>query len=173
MKQLYAKEYAEFFTATCLEWKPVIVRDHLKDIIIESLRFLCRDRRVWVNAMVIMDNHIHLVWQMIGSNKRAQVQRDFLKFTSQQIIKELRNSKSELLTEIMVGATDRKYQVWERNSLSIPLWTTDVFWQKINYIHNNPVKAGYCDYPEQYKYSSAEFYLTGKSRWDFLTHFED
>jgi len=170
---LYAKEYAEFTTATCLEWKPIIHQDRFKDIIMESLRFLCTENRVWLNAFVIMHNHIHLVWQMIGEHRRNDVQRDFLKYTGQQILKHLRNEHSPLLTELKVNAKDRTYQVWERNTLSIALWSTNVFWQKIEYIHNNPVRAGYCKYPEEYKYSSAEFYLTGKSEWNFLTHFED
>ena len=32
-------------------------------------------------------------------------------------------------------------------------------WQKIDYIHNNPVKAGIVEYPEEYLYSSAKNYL--------------
>ena len=40
----------------------------------------------------------------------------------------------------MVGLSDRKYQFWQRNSLSIDLWTDYVFMQKLEYIHNNPVR---------------------------------
>lgn len=45
--------------------------------------------------------------------------------------------------------------------------------QKINYIHDNPVKAGLCKLPEEYKYSSASFYETGIKNWNFLTHYYD
>lgn len=172
MNKLYAKEYAEFITVTCLEWKPILLKNHSKDIIMDSLHYLCRENRICLYAFVIMNNHFHLVWQMMGENKRSDVQRDFLKFTGQQILKDLRNSKSSILNEFLVETTDRKYQIWERNSLGIPLWSAPVFWQKIDYIHNNPVKAGYCNYPEHYKYSSAKYYLTGRKDWEFLTHFE-
>jgi hypothetical protein len=57
---------------------------------------------------------------MLGENKRNDVQRDFLKYTGQQILKHLRNEKSLLLHALRVDAKDRKYQVWERNSLGIP-----------------------------------------------------
>ena len=33
--------------------------------------------------------------------------------------------------------------------------------QKLKYIHENPVRAGLCKYPEEYKYSSALLYKTG------------
>ncbi len=80
------------------------------------------------------------------------------------------NEKSPLLSEIIVDAKDRKRQVWERNSLGIPLWSESVFNEKLEYIHYNPVKVGLCRYPEDYKYSSARFYELNVNEWRFLTH---
>lgn len=57
----------------------------------------------------------------MGENKRDEVQRDFLKYTGRQVLKHLLNEKSALLPQLLVQAKDRKYQVWERNSLSIEL----------------------------------------------------
>ena len=39
--------------------------------------------------------------------------------------------------------------------------------------HENPVRAGLCKYPDDYKYSSALFYKYGKDNWGFLTHLKD
>ena len=107
---------------------------------------------------------------MTGDHKREEVQRDFLKYTGQQILKHLRNEKAEMQKELLVQAKDRKYQVWERNSLGVPLWSPGVFGQKLEYIHYNPVKAGLCKYPEDYKYSSASFYEKSEKDWEFLVH---
>lgn len=74
--------------------------------------------------------------------------------------------------DVLVNAKDRKRQVWERNSLSIPVWSASVFNEKLEYIHYNPVKAGLCQYPEDYKYSSARFYELNEKNWQFLTHHE-
>ena len=62
-------ESPQFFTATILEWKRLLKPDKDKDIIISSLEFLVRNKRVQVNAFVIMDNHIHLIWQMMEGIK--------------------------------------------------------------------------------------------------------
>ena len=99
---IIAKEHAEFLTVTCLEWAHVLKEDRFKDIVIDSLRFLSKEKRVQVNGFVIMSNHFHLIWQMLGDHKRDDVQRDFLKFTSQQILKILRNEKSEMQKELLV-----------------------------------------------------------------------
>lgn len=167
----YSKQYPEYITITCLEWKHLLDNDMHKDIIMNSLNFLVREARATIYAFVVMSNHLHLIWQCVGDHHRENVQRDFLRFTSQQIIKLLRNDHSPILTELEVDAKDRKHQVWERNSLSIPLWSTAVFNQKLEYIHLNPVRAGLCTYPEDYKYSSARFYLCNENNWSFLTHY--
>jgi hypothetical protein len=79
-----------------------------------------------------------------------------------------------LLKDLQVKAADRKQQVWERNSLSINLYTANVFLQKLDYIHNNPLqpKWNLCKCPEDYYYSSAKFYeMGGENDFGILTHF--
>ncbi len=109
----------------------------------------------------------------MGEHKREDVQRDFLRFTSQQILKYLRNSNSSLLNELLVDAKDRKYQVWERNSLSVEIYNSKTMIGKLDYIHSNPVEAGLCTLPEEYGYSSAWFYEKNELNFEFLGHYED
>ena len=85
----------------------------------------------------------------------------------------MRNSNSPLLNELLVEAKDRKYQVWERNSLSIEIHNSKTMVQKLNYIHANPVEAGLSHLPEEYEYSSAVFYEKNVLSYDFLSHYED
>jgi REP element-mobilizing transposase RayT len=168
---LFPKEHPDFITVTCLEWKHALANDAIKEIIISSMRHLITTQRVNVFAFCIMSNHLHMIWQITGDNKRVDVKRDFLKYTGQQILQRLKNTGSPLLNELYVGAKDRNYQVWERNSLSIPLYSDRFFSQKLDYIHNNPVNAGLCKYPEDYYYSSAAFYYKDVMNFDFLVHF--
>jgi REP element-mobilizing transposase RayT len=56
-----------------------------------------------------MNNHVHLVWQMPGDHKPDAVQRDFLKYTAQQIKFYLQYNQSELLERCKVQANDRQY----------------------------------------------------------------
>ena len=169
----FVTEYPQFFTATNLEWKKLLKPGKYKDIIVNSLLFLTRDKRIVIYAFVIMDNHLHLIWQMQPDNEPGDVQRDFLKYTAQQIKKDLQKNHPAVLLHFKVGAKDREYQFWERNALSVELRTDKVFRQKLEYIHWNPVKAGLCKLPEDYLYSSALFYETGIDKWGFLTHYRN
>ena len=166
-------EYPQFFTATNLEWKKLLKPGKYKDIIISSLRYLVNHKRAKIFAFVIMENHLHLIWQMMPDNDPEAVQRDFLKYTAQRIKRDLERNHPEVLAQFKVEAKYRRYQFWERNALSVELRNHRVFIQKLEYIHWNPVKAGICNLPEEYNYSSALFYETGIDSWDFLTHYKD
>lgn len=105
--------------------------------------------------------------------KRSHLQRDFLKFTAQKIKRDLEHNHPKVLFHFLVNAKDRKYQFWERNPLSVAIWSEKVLKQKLRYLHENPVRAGLCRFPEEYKYSSALLYKTGVDNWGFLTHYRD
>lgn len=169
----FTEYHAQFFTATIPEWKHLLKPVKYKNILLESLRFLTKEKRLQINAFVIMNNHIHTIWQIMGRNKREEVQRDFLKFTAQRIKSDLLIYHPSILEQFKVDAKDRKYQIWERNSLSVDLYTDFVFFQKLDYIHYNPVTAGLCELPENYQYSSARFYETGEDEFGFITHYDD
>lgn len=165
--------YPQFFTATILEWKQLLKPVKYKELIASSLQFLVQDKRVIVYGFVFMSNHIHLLWQIQPGHKREDVQRDFLKYTAQKIKYDLEMHHQSMLTLFLVNAKDRKYQIWERNPLSIDLWSRDIMWQKLDYLHQNPVRAGLCPLPENYHWSSALFYHSGKDNFGWLTHIMD
>jgi putative transposase len=166
-------EYPQFFTATCLEWKRLLRPYKYKNIIVDSMKFLVQKKRVIIYGFVIMSNHIHVIWQMHAGIKRSSLQRDFLKFTSQMIKRDLQQNHPRVLSHFLVNAKDRKYQLWERNPLSIDIWSEKVLKQKLKYLHENPIRAGLCRFAEDYKYSSALFYKTNIDNWGFLTHYRD
>ena len=70
-----------------------------------------------------------------------------MKYTARQIKFDLEESHPLVLDKFRVNAKDRTYQFWERNSLGIELYSHDVFMQKLEYIHWNPVTAGLCSLP--------------------------
>ena len=171
MKQKYLLNPAEYFTSTIYEWKPVLADDNHKGIIIGSLQFLVEKKRIELNAFVIMNNHIHLIWQPLGIFSPSQVQASFMKFTAQQLKRSMMKNEIELLASLKVNKYDREYQIWKREPLGIPLLNEAMFIQKLNYIHYNPVRAGLCELPENYHYSSSRFYLDGNDSFNMLTHY--
>ncbi|MDA0194535.1 MAG: transposase [Bacteroidetes bacterium] len=163
----------EFFTATCLNWQPLLVPDERKDIVMDSLKFMVQDNRIWLYAFVIMPNHIHLIWRRRDDWINKNIEQMFLKFTAQQIKFRLVETAPEELELYRSTQTDRKYHFWERRPFKATMYNRKVANQKLEYIHYNPVKAGLCNLSEDYTYSSARYYELNKDDWGFITHYEE
>ncbi len=82
MKEEYLVYPAQFFTATIYEWKTLLANEKHKDIIIDSLHFLVNKKRIELNAFVIMNYHLHLIWQVLQSFTPSQNQASFMKYTA-------------------------------------------------------------------------------------------
>ena len=167
----YPTIWPQFFTATILNWKHLLKDDKYKDIIIGSLKFLVDDKRIELNAFIVMSNHVHFIWQTLQHYSLTQIQTSFMTHTAKTIQKKLAQEKPGILEAIKVNKYDRTYQVWKREPLSIELFSESVFLQKFDYIHENPVVAGLVTYAEDYKYSSAKFYTAGIDEFNMVTHY--
>jgi putative transposase len=172
---LQFQHHVQFFTATNLNWLCCLQNDFHKQIIIEALQHRVNNNQLSVYGFVIMPNHIHCIWQIHDNLTREIFQRDFLKFTARSILKFMLMNDDPLLKELRVKAKDREYQLWERNALSVDLFSEEVLLQKLNYIHSNPIqpKWNLSDTPESYSYSSARFYEIGIDDFNFLTHYKE
>ncbi|MDZ7648249.1 MAG: transposase [Cytophagales bacterium] len=163
----------EFFTATCLKWQPLLQRNEYKDIIMNSLKFLIDDNRIWLYDYVIMPNHIHLMWCKQNAWVEKNIQQMFLKYTDQQIKFRLIEDNPKELANYLSTQKDRGYHFWERRAYSATMYNRKVASQKIDYMHYNPVKAGLCETPEQYLYSSYRFYELNQNTEKFLIHYAE
>jgi len=171
LQQRYTDLY--FTTATVRDWKHLLRPDKYKNIIVESLAYLVREKSVSVYAFVIMPNHFHLAWQLIGNQTLSRIQLRLMKFVAQQIKFDLLDHHPKVLEHFKVERNDRDYQFFKERPLSVPLFTDEVALQKIEYIHRNPIQPKWqlAATPEDYAWSSAAFYHSADMRWSFLTHF--
>ena len=95
-----------------------------------------------------------------------------MKFPARQLLLSLVEDDKDFHALFKVNKYDRDYQVWKREPLSIGLLNKTMFIQKLEYIHHNPVRAGLCELPENYHYSSAKFYREGSNSFNMLTHLQ-
>ena len=138
MKQEYAQEWPQFFTATIQEWKHLLKEDKYKNIIVDALKFLVTEGNVTINGFVIMPNHLHIIWQAKANNDLQKIQNSFIKHTSKEFKKLLAIDNN--LQAYEVNAIGRKYNFWQSDSLNIELFTSAVFQQKLNYMPARPVR---------------------------------
>ena len=162
-----------FYTQTICNFSNLLFDDQLKIIIINSLQYLVKQQLIEVYAYVIMPNHIHFIWSMLKSNGKESPAASFNKFTAHQFRRYLMVNNPTKLIKYSSQKMDRTYQFWKRDALAIPLTTDEILIQKLDYVHDNPIKERWnlCEYPESYRWSSASFYQTGVDEFGILTHF--
>jgi REP element-mobilizing transposase RayT len=167
--KFHNKENVHFVTFAVVGWVDVFTRNEYRDIFIDSMRF-CQERKGLVlHAWCLMTNHVHLAMSALEKNP-GDILRDLKKFSSSALIQAIKENPRESRKEWMIpifqdhgekNSRNTTHQFWIQDNHPVELFSTPFTDQKINYIHNNPVKAGIVARPEHYLYSSAIDYTGG------------
>ena len=175
--KFYNPEGVYFVSFAVVEWLDVFTRNEYKDILLDSLAFCQQKKGMELFAWCIMTNHLHLIFRSIQGQKPELLLGDFKRFTSNEIIKAIKNNPRESRREWLIEHFEKaalkssnvnKCQFWRHDNKPIELWSNKVIDEKINYIHNNPVDEGLVFRPEDYVYSSARDYSGEKGLLDVI-----
>ncbi|GAC1306078.1 MAG: transposase [Mucilaginibacter sp.] len=152
-----------FVTLTVTDWIDVFTRRLYNDFIIENLAWNQQHKRLNIYAYVIMTNHIHLVAN-VTDGSLGNVLGHFKTYTSKGLFEMIKTNAQESRREWMIKAFERagkynplneNHQFWQNGNYPVLLYSPAVIDQKIDYIHENPVKAGFVGSADEYWYSSA------------------
>src|SRR5439155_13893410 len=154
-----------FLTCTVVGWLPVFTNADAAQIVLDSWTFLQEQGRITLFGYVILENHLHFI---AGAQDLSDQVGDFKSFTARRIIDLLQaRAAVPFLRQLQhykeAFKTDRPYQLWQEGSHPKMINGDEMMTQKLEYMHNNPVKRGYVDDPVHWRYSSARNYagLTG------------
>lgn len=153
-----------FITCTVHQWADVFTRKLYIDILLDSLRFCQKEKGLNIHAWVIMSNHIHLI---ISSKKEklSDIICDFKKYTSTKLVSAIRENPKESRKKWLLWLFRKEDRIWfwEEGYHGEEIITPSFFGSKLNYIHLNPVRAGFVEKEEEYVYSSCgDYYGTRK-----------
>lgn len=155
-----------FITLRVVAWVDIFTRPCYRISFVDSLNYCIDNKGLNVHAWVIMSNHVHAVISAEEGNLTGII-RDLKSFTSKkfinQIFEEYESRRTWMLFQFRNRAMQKdkriEYKVWESGYHGIELLSNTWIDTRINYIHNNPVKADIVDEPWHYKYSSARDYI--------------
>jgi REP element-mobilizing transposase RayT len=159
-----------YLTFTIEDWIDVFTRNEYKIVIVDSLNYCIGNKGLEVFAWCLMSNHLHLVCRAVEPAKISDIIRDFKKFTAKTILDKIK-AEPESRRDWMLyrfefaGKFDNrisKYRFWQVTNHAIQLDNTTLIEQKMNYTHENPVRAMIVGKQEDYLYSSARDYAGEK-----------
>jgi len=119
-------------------------------MLITSLKYCQANKGLNLHAYVIMSNHVHLIVSVKEGHTISDFVRDLKKFTARSILNyietDIESRKEWMLHQFKYYASkhtrNEHYQIWTHENHFVELFSPDFTQQKIDYIHNNPVRAG-------------------------------
>ncbi|NOY51504.1 MAG: transposase [Chlorobi bacterium] len=177
LKNKISTGHIYFLTMTVVNWIDVFTRPVYKNILIDSLKYNQENKGLVLYSWCLMTNHLHLIAEADEKTNLSGILRDFKKFTSKAIVNEIIENPHEsrkhwMLDEFeFVGRNNPKiknYKFWQDGNEAKEIVRVEFLEQKLNYIHQNPVKSEVVNNAEDYRYSSAIDYAGGKGLLDII-----
>lgn len=156
-------DHTYFITLTIVGWIDLFSRYRYSDLIINNLNYCIKNKGLEVFAYVIMPSHVHLVARQ-KEGKLNNVLRDFKSYTAKEILKLIETEPGESRKDWLLymfsyfakgNQQNSEHQVWQKTNHPTELLDGKMVTQKIEYIHQNPVRAQIVQEPNNYIYSSA------------------
>lgn len=161
--KIHEKHYPYFLTSSIVGGLPLFMNPFITKIVLDALCYLQNDNGVKLYGYVIVSNHIHLIAEDESISEKL---RAFKSFTGRTTIDYLlKNNSKVLLNELkskkLKNHRDSEYQVWQEGLHPKQIFSIKMLKQKMDYIHFNPVKAGFVENPVHWRLSSAVNYEGG------------
>ena len=157
LHRYYGAGYLHFITTSCYQRRKLLGTAQSRDLFLQVLESVRRRYHFVVVGYVVMPEHVHL---LIGEPKRGDpslvmqaLKQGFARLVLEQIGRTADSCQSSLLnTAIEEG------RIWQHRFYDFVVFTAKKRVEKVNYMHNNPVKRGLVLEPGQWKWSSWRAY---------------
>jgi putative transposase len=161
--RVHERDQAHFITSTVVGWLPVFTTATRCDILVDSLRYCQTIKGLKIYAWTILDNHFHAI---VGGAALTRAVADLKRHTARRVLEQLEADRCEWLLERLrqlrhPRKVESEYQFWQEGFHPQAMVTDEIMMQKLEYLHNNPVKRGLVASPEHWRYSSAHEWLPG------------
>ena len=169
--RIFEHEPPYFLTCTIVGWLAVFTRPDAVQIIFDSWRFLSKEKGFRIFGYVVLENHLHLI---ASAPDLAGAMKSFKMYTARQIVDLTERHGAKVLLKQLRALklrhkTASEYQVWEEGSKPKQITGDEMMLQKLEYMHNNPVKRGYVDDPVHWRYTSARNYAGMQGLLEVIT----
>jgi putative transposase len=159
---------AYFVTLTVVDWIDVFTRKNHKLLMIDSLAYCQKNKGLVIFGYCLMPSHLHMIVKAEGNNTLSEILRDLKKFTSKALVKQI-EEETESRREWMLGRFSKagahlkrikNYKFWQDGNQAKEINSNQFLYEKLDYIHNNPVEEMIVARAEDYMFSSARNYAS-------------
>jgi len=165
---------AYFVTLTVVDWIDVFTRKNHKLLMIDALSYCQKNKGLVIFGYCIMPSHIHMIAKAEGSHELSDILRDLKKFTSKAIVRQIEEeteSRREWMLDHFAKTGEhlkriKDHKFWQDGNQAKEIYSNQFLYEKLDYIHNNPVQEMIVARAEDYMFSSARNYASMDSILD-------
>lgn len=155
-----------FVTLTTVGWVDVFTRKNHKLAIIDSLKYCQNNKGLEIFGWCLMPSHLHMIVRSSSNYMLWEILRDFKKFTARKILNQIiedPESRREWMTRYFEYSGKhlkrvRRYKFWQDGNHAEIIYSPKFFYNKLDYIHKNPIVDLIVGKEEDYLFSSARNY---------------
>lgn len=155
-----------YVTFTVVEWLPIFIDETACQIVTNSFNFCITNKHLRVNAYVIMPTHLHAIIfdSEFDPERLKHALDDMRKFTGRRLLDHAARHLPKSFTERFEenAGKDRERRFWQPSQHPVGIFSNNFWRQKRDYLHHNPCRKGLVLCPEDWRFSSARFWLTGQ-----------
>ena len=148
-----------YITVVTKDRLPVFRTDWMKEFLCLALDEARKSAGILLFSYVIMWDHMHLLTSR--NSTTSDVLRVLKGITARRVIDHLKEKghfSSLAKLQHQEQKRNHKYSLWQTERNVLPIFSEGMFMEKVNYIHQNPVKAALCERAEDYRWSSARIW---------------
>jgi REP element-mobilizing transposase RayT len=150
---------ALYLTAVAKDRLPVFRKDQIKTITCNALNEARNSGGFPIYAYVLMPDHFHAITDStLKPSKAIQYLNGIISRRVIDHLKEHSHNASLRKLRRESGARGHRYSLWGHHSNAFPIFSEDMLMQKVNYIHQNPVRAGLVEPADDYRWSSVRIW---------------
>ena len=150
---------AYYFTVVAKDRLPVFRSAAISEITTKALDEARKSGGFFLFSYVVMPDHLHFITD--SDKKKSEVLRFVNGIISRRVIDYLKENNHESSLLKLRHVTQRRkysYSLWDHHRNSFSIYSEELFMQKLNYIHLNPVRARLVESAEQYRWSSVRYW---------------
>ena len=153
---------ARFLTFSCYQRLPLFGNDAIKDAFIEQMRSTQQARPFHLVAWVAMPEHVHvLIHPQLPDYPVDAVLKHLKGCFANLVLRRWRDLNARALDQV-IDAKGKPHFWQQGGGYDRNVFSEQPLHEKIDYIHENPVRRGLVKLAADWKWSSARFYADGR-----------
>jgi putative transposase len=157
LRRAYGTGYLHFITFSAYQRRPLLGAPRSRDLFLQILEETRTRFEIVVVGYVVMPEHVHLLISEPEDSNHSVAMQVLKQRFARALLERLRQRGAYPDGSLWKTVLERGH-IWQRRFYDFVVWNGQKRAEKLRYMHENPVRRGLVDAPEDWRWSSVRAY---------------